>query len=406
MRIAVFVAAGLVVLTSFLHAQSDDDDDDETDYFPLVPTGSSLRFGLRYVGGPKVAFHDVGGIPPTVDTPGASDISYHSYNDGYVGPATSTYTDSAGHPRNDGLTNNWQANFAGQVVTDTTPFNPSNLSSNQGIAFHTYTTTSETSGHLVNGKTTDASGWELQVGRSLGKIARKVDVSLVVGFSFSGFRSKNSGDVTSLLTTLTDVYSLSGLDAPTSFPATFPTSDTQTVYDSNGQPKLTPTGGNVTVTTDNSTTLALNPTRTVSTTNADGTPSKVDVTGLWQIKGAYYTISLGPVFQFPITERFKFSVGFGPAAMLVGSTYTANERAFIEDVSTMLEYGGTKTHTVLLPAWFANADAEYWLTERTGLYLGATYQKSQGISQTLGNRTATIDLGTTSGLTSGLTMRF
>ena len=31
---------------------------------------------------------------------------------------------------------------------------------------------------------------------------------------------------------------------------------------------------------------------------------------------------------------------------------------------------------VLLPAFYADLDAEYWLTERAGFYLGATYQKS------------------------------
>ena len=61
---------------------------------------------------------------------------------------------------------------------------------------------------------------------------------------------------------------------------------------------------------------------------------------------------------------------------------------------------------VLLPAFYADLDAEYWLTERAGFYLGATYQRSKPFEQTLGGRTATIDMGTTSGLTTGVTLRF
>jgi predicted porin len=59
-----------------------------------------------------------------------------------------------------------------------------------------------------------------------------------------------------------------------------------------------------------------------------------------------------------------------------------------------------------LPAWYADAGAEYWLTERAGFYLDATLQRSQSFDQNLGGRTATIDMSSTSGVTSGLTLRF
>ena len=65
-----------------------------------------------------------------------------------------------------------------------------------------------------------------------------------------------------------------------------------------------------------------------------------------------------------------------------------------------------KTHSVLLPALYVDADAEYWLTERAGLFLGATYQRSQSFNQDLGGESATVDMGSTSGITSGLTLRF
>jgi hypothetical protein len=61
---------------------------------------------------------------------------------------------------------------------------------------------------------------------------------------------------------------------------------------------------------------------------------------------------------------------------------------------------------VLLPAWYADLDAEYWLTERAGLYLGASYQRCESFNQNLGGESATVDMTSTSGITSGLTLRF
>jgi hypothetical protein len=386
MRIAVFVAAGLVALTSFLHAQSDDDDEDEMDYAPLVPTGSSLRFGLRYVGGPKVSFHDVGTVPANLPILGVSDIAAHFYNDGTV--SQDTRVDGSGHPANDGLTNTWTVNYATQITSD------------NNVAYHIYSTTSLPDEKNIKAQNSLASGWELQMGRSLGKIARKVDVSLVAGFTFSGFNSKQSGVFQSQLTTLTDVYSLNGQAPPATFPTTEPNSGTQYVYDSNGQPEITPSGALKTVSTDQSILLGLHPTRTI---DPNGT---ANVRGLWQIKGAYYTFRLGPVFLLPVTERLKLSLGFGAAAVFAGSTYTASETVLVDNVSFNVTDGEVKTHSVILPAWYADADAEYWLTERAGFYLGATYQRSQSYNQNLGGRSATVDMGSTSGLTSGLTLRF
>jgi hypothetical protein len=388
MRIAVFAAIGLVALTSIVHAQSDDDDEDEMDYAPLVPTGGSLRFGLRYVGGPKVSFHNVGTIPPVFLTPSTSTTATNSYNDGTVG--ADTRVDANGHPENDGLTNTWTVNFPSQITSD------------GNVAYHIYSTTAMPDGQTLNAANTLADGWELQMGHSFGKIARKVDVSLVAGFTLNSFNSRRSTGIQSQLTTLTDVYSLNGQSPPLNFPASQPNSTTVNVYDSNGQVVITPTGVAKTETVDTSILLGTTPTRT----NANGTPTTVEVEGNWQIKGAYYTFRLGPVFEFPVTERFKLTLGFGPAAVFAGSTYTSNELALVSNVSTLVNISQVKTHSVLLPAWYADANAEYWLTERAGFYFGGTYQRCQSFDQRLGGESATIDMTSTSGITSGLTLRF
>ena len=397
MRNAVFVAAGLAVLACSLHAQSDDDED-EMDYFPLVPTGSSMRFGMRYVGGPKVAFHNVGTVPTTLSVADPGVPASRSYNDGYVG--LDTRVDSNGRPMNSGLTDTWQVNFPSQLTAATA------TSPDTSVAYHVYN--ADSLGTTIKGRTSSATGWELQFGRSLGKIARKVEVSWMGGFTFSGINAKRSDSVQAQLTSLTDTYSLFGQDPPTT-PYTAPSTASRNVFDANGKPLLNASGIQQTTSVDTSILLAQNPSR-VTTSTVDGTPNgaptTVQVSGHWQIKGAYYTFRVGPVFRFPVTERLKLSLGFGGALAYVGSTFKSDEEIEIDDVTSVIANVGEKTRSVLLPAFYADADAEYWLTERSGLYLGATYQRSKSFDQNLGPESATVNLGSTSGIQTGLTLRF
>ncbi len=382
MRLAISLAAGLAILAGVLHAQSDDDED-EMDYFPLVPSGNQLRFGLHYVGGPKVAFGQLGIVPSAASVGDPTGLENRTYNDGNVVLDQRKAPD--GSPVGDGLTNTW--NFV----------NSSQATASGDLAFHDYSST--TLGASERAKSNGAAGWELQISRSLGKIGRKVDFSVVGGFSFSNINAKTSGVVQGLLTTVTDVYPLYGQDVPT-VPYTAPTSGAQYVYDANGNQVLDSYGNPTTTTVDNSTLLGNQPNRTTTT-------SVADVKGYWQIRGAYYTFKVGPMLQIPITERIKFSVGAGAALALVGTRYIVDETLQVADVNdTTVETTGEQSRFVMLPLYYANADAEYWLTERSGFYLGVNGQKSGSYDQSVGGRTATINLGTTYGVQSGITLRF
>ena len=123
-------------------------------------------------------------------------------------------------------------------------------------------------------------------------------------------------------------------------------------------------------------------------------------------KAAYYTFRVGPQLIVPISERLKLSLGAGVGMVYMGTTYVAQESVDLTDVVNQLTETDQSTHSVARPAYYGNADAEYWLTERSGFYLGATFQKSGNYDQTVGGRTAQIDLGSTYGLQSGITLRF
>jgi hypothetical protein len=380
MRFAVFLAAGLAVITGVLRAQSDDEE--EMDYFPLVPSGSHLRFGLRFVSGPKITFGQLGIVPANIASTDATAVMSRDYNDGYVYPGS--LTDANGNPANNGLTNTWNYNYGSQVTPG------------GNLAFHVYSTSS--AGVGFQRKADSAAGWELQYGRVLGRIARKVDFSVVAGFSFASINAKKSGTISAQLNTLTDVYSLNGQTAPTA-PYTAPTTSGESVYDANGNPVVDSDGTPVLKSIDTSVLLGALPTRTTVTGTAD-------VKGHWQIKGAYYTFRIGPMFEVPITERLKLSLGAGAALAYVGSRYVVNEEILLDETTSALATSEERQHSVLLPTYYADADAEFWLTERTGFFLGASYQKSGSFDQTLGGRTAKIDLSTSYGFQSGITLRF
>jgi hypothetical protein len=382
MRIAVSLAASLAVLAGVLHAQSDDDED-EMDYFPLTPSANQLRFSLRYIGGPKVSFGKLGNVPSIVNAGDTTSTVSRNYNDGYVDP--DARKDLNGNPVNDGLTNSWNYQYTSQVTPG------------GDIAFHSYS--ASTLGAGLQAKGLGAPGWELQMGHSFGKIARKVDFSLVAGFSFSGLNAKIDSTVPAQLTSTTDVYALNGQAVP-AVPYTGPTYGSQNVLDANGNPVLNSDGSIQTQSVETTTLLSSLPARTTTT-------STTDVQGHWQIKGAYYTFRVGPLFQIPITERLKFSLGAGAAVAYVGINFIVQETLVdLVDVTSSVDTVEQKQHGIFLPAYYADADAEYWLTERTGFFLGANYQKSGSFDQTLNERTAKIDLSTTYGVQSGITLRF
>lgn len=400
MRIAVFVAAGLVALTTIVRADSDDDED-EMDYYPLVPSGDSLRFGMRFIGGPKVAFHNVGSVPADLSVAGQGITATRTYNDGYVN--LDTRTDSNNHPVNDGYTNSWQINYTSQITPVPTPTQAvPNPVGDSTLSFHIYGADSE--GTEIKGRTKLASGWELQSGKSLGKIARKIEASWTVGFSLSGINAKRSDNVEAYLNTLTDVYSLAGQQPPTA-PYTSGSSTYRNVYDSHGSPILEPNGNNQTAPVDTTILLSQNPIPATQA-NPQYSNSKVLVNGNWQIKGAYYILRTGPTFTLPVTERLKLSLSFGGAVAFIGSTFKVNETIDVADVTSPITNVQEKTRSLLMPAYYVDADAEYWITERAGLYVGATYQGGKSFDQKLGAESATVDLGSSNGVQTGLSLRF
>ena len=59
-----------------------------------------------------------------------------------------------------------------------------------------------------------------------------------------------------------------------------------------------------------------------------------------------------------------------------------------------------------MSGYYANLDATWAVNGRTGFFAGLSYEKSGDYTQTVGGRTAKIDLGTTAGVRGGLNIKF
>lgn len=361
MKIApLLLTAGFFFLAGTLGAQSEDED---LDVMPFVLGKNYLHVGLHYAAGPRVAFGQLGSVPSGALLGDATGSMARSYNDGSVG--LDTRADISGNPISDGLTNTWNYSFASQVTAG------------GDVAFHSYSTTS--TGAAIRADGAGASGWDISLGRKMLSLGRRAEIGLTAGLSFTDINAKTHGTVSSRMEMVSDVYSLNG-QAPPAAPYSAPSFDSQL----------------------NDTTVLL-PVEPMSRTVSTGT---ADVDGFWQLKGAYYTFYLGPTLRVPIGERLRISLGAGAAVAFVGTNYRAQESIVLAEVDSPVTATAESAQSTWLPSYYANANAEFLLTPRTGLFLGATYQGKMDYSQTLVGRTATVGFDNNVGVQSGFSVRF
>jgi hypothetical protein len=325
----------------------------------------------------------------------------------------------------DGRSNSWSFDSASQIDTV-----------NQGVDMHTYSG-SINGNNAGSGRAGSGNGVELTFERDFGWHLGRVQFDLIGGLGLNKISYSSTATVAGIITTNTDVYNTynaqldgngdplndtngnqfygglpPGSTSTSSAPGTpgtlpspanstpIPTALTQT------PPYTAPSSGTDTngSTVDNSTLIGSNPATTLAPTSAP-----TEVTEQSNIVGAYYTLRFGPQMTVPITEKFSASVSGGAALVYVGTKFTVNQ-------TITPPTGGPVTSTIsgdyntVLPAYFADADIEYSLTDTTGLYLGAVFQTStdyrQSIGSAAGNYTDKINFGNQEGVRGGISFKF
>lgn len=406
------LAASLSV--TLLHAA-----DEEDEYSPelgiYASAKNSIKFGFRMVGGAKVHFGNLGNVPfASIVAPASDGEVNRKYSNGIVNKdALRTQLANLGgpeinadgtlvpvvngrynttQPAADGtvtITGDFLAFKAGQ--TRSWNYNSDSQVVPGGIRMDSFSATSD--GANFEGKKQSSSGIEFQLERVLGKLGGKWEVSIVGGIALSGISNKQSGNVHSTLRTLSDTFSLLGQPAP---PINSLGQPTFIGFDLGGGAE-NPSG------TETTTPLASVPS-TRTDTSAVGA---ANVAGVWRIKGAYYTMKVGPEVRTNFTKDFGMSASIGVAGAYVGTNYSAIETLTVDGIaSPIVSNEPPSTLNKFLPGYYANIDALWQANERTGFFAGISYEQFGDYNQSFGGRTAKIDLGGTAGVRGGISIKF
>jgi hypothetical protein len=285
-----------------------------------------------------------------------------------------------------GLTRDWQY------------VNPSQGLAKPGyMAFDVYSAV--TQGEGLTGNRVATGGVDVTLAHLLSNPHKKVTFSLTSGLTLSGISSSRSGQVTSTLHTYTDYYSLHGAAVPVT---TIPSEITA------GLTYKGPSGIS-TVLSDNTiyettTTISDNPDISGVTNDL---VNGATVTGLWKLKGAYLTLKLGPQVSAMLTHSLGVSAAIGVAGSYAGTNYTANESFTVVGVEKAITLAPqSSTVNKFLPGYYANIEANWAVNDRTGFFAGLSYDNLGDYDQSVGGRTARIDLSSMAGVRGGLSIKF
>jgi hypothetical protein len=352
------------------------------------PRGS-FSLSYRYGSAVNVRFEDVGTIASLRDIGDLTSEYPRGYDDGFVTLDTRGGTGS-GSVADDGRTNRWAYAYSSQVTPE------------GDVAFHAFSSVSN--GTDVNIDSGSLAGFDMQYDLVVGVFGPKLSDrawTFTWGASFGGVFSpvnaKMRGEITANLLTTTDIYSLEGAAVPTA-PYTAPSTMDIQVPDASGNL--------VTVTVDNTTLLNNRPyLRTSNVLTTDGAA----VDGFWQVKGAYYTARAGPWFRWQFGRHLSLRATAGATVTYVGTTMEYDEIVDTLQATNPLRGGESTTPDKdVRYGYFGAIDAEWWLTERTGFFLGATIEDTgDDVSLTSGSgRRAVIELPNGTGFRAGISVLF
>ena len=137
--------------------------------------------------------------------------------------------------------------------------------------------------------------------------------------------------------------------------------------------------------------------RTTSTETATSTQRA-------EIEGTYWGFRLGPFVEIPWPGyRHSFSGGLGLAVINADASLNYEERFTITGLGgpPQTRSDGHSTQDWLV-GFYVNAKAYYWATDFISFYVGAEYQMLPDFELTAADKRATVDFGTTLGVTLGV----
>lgn len=409
-----------VLLTApiFLHAQETTANEDErieqlvrTEASEWYTPKNSVNVGFHILtSGAKVRFGNLGSVAPTssILAPAFGAVANRTYDNGYVNldsPRTEELDANGNQITQPGAhyyTYTVDANGNQIVQTDRISYTPgqtrvwSYSTADQAtalpgyIAMSSYSATSD--GESVSKKQGASAGVELQFSHAIRKFGKRTELSFVIGGALNSINAKTAGDVHSTLHTNTDYYALvGGAPAPVMIGAT-PLPYIGPSYSSDSSVE---------------TTVPLATTATPSLSTSTATLGGATVHGLWEVKGAYFMLKLGPSIKTQLTDRFGLSASLGVAGAFVGTHYSAIETMEIPEVGTMVtDPTQDSDKSKFMGGYYADFNMQWSTNDTLGLFGGVSAQKLGDYTQIMGTRDAVIDLGSSMGVRGGINIKF
>jgi hypothetical protein len=224
-------------------------------------------------------------------------------------------------------------------------------------------------------------GFEMGYGREFWRFGRD-EYPIRVGFEF-GFSASEIGidarnTVTGPVTRISDRYSLGSVVPP------------NPPYSGSFEGPAPPNPPGPLISTNHLS-------RTTSTETATSTQHA-------SIEGTYWGFRLGPFIEVP-WPGYRHSFQFGMGMALVN----ADAKLSYEENFTIAGLGGppvprssTQSNSDWLFGFYANAKAYYWVNDFVALYLGGEIQTLDNFKIITANKAATVDFGSTAGVTFGV----
>jgi hypothetical protein len=295
---------------------------------------------------------------------------------------TTTYNNGDRLAYTPGQTRTWTYSNANQLQPD------------GSIGFSQFSATSN--GASASGEGGSEGGFEIKLERIIGKRGNRMEWGISGSFGLNDVNVKTHQRIRATLTTTTDYFRVAGSAPPPDAPYSAPPA---------GDDYTDPVTGTVTPGGTETTVPLINTPSKPSTTTTDVGGAEID--GTWQIKGAYYMARLGPTFRYNISDHFALSGGAGVTGAFVGTVYRVDETILIEGATQPLRDHPQERTSKFIPGYYGELNGEWWVTERTGFYLGAVFEKLGKYEQNpVGGRTASLDLGQGVGYRFGIVTRF
>jgi hypothetical protein len=115
---------------------------------------------------------------------------------------------------------------------------------------------------------------------------------------------------------------------------------------------------------------------------------------------------LGPTITARLSESVGLSASFGIAGAYAGSRYSVVENLEKSDVVQPLTTTEQSNETKFLPGYYADVNIEWRANQTTGIFGGVSMQQLGDYDQSVGGRTAKIDIGNAVGIRGGISIRF